>query len=155
MLRRGDLVRVVGVEQTLRFQLRRHDFHPAGILHNSSMPPHSVSLSPSELDDEMSTASTSNGTTESEVPQPRRSAILRGFSQAITAVTVCSTGGSGLSDEAHDAMWCIAPTAADVAKAADQKAHKVKSMVAQKMTVSKAILADVEVISMLIERLFA
>jgi hypothetical protein len=113
-------------------------------------------LSPSELDDEMSTASESNGTTESAGTQTRRSAILRGFSQAITAVTVCGTGGSGLSDEAHDAMWCInAPTAADVARAADQKAHKVKSMVAQKMTVSKAIIDDVGVISMLIERLFA
>ena len=81
--------------------------------------------------------------TEEKNAQTRKSALLRSFNQAITAVTVCH----------GDSMSCVDPSAA--VDFADRNAQKVMSLLAQQMTVSKAIVNDAQVLSMLVERIFA
>ncbi|CAB9510968.1 expressed unknown protein [Seminavis robusta] len=103
------------------------------------------------VDDEISTMNINESVAEET--KTRRSALLRGFNKALTAVTVCGTGGNEFYGGETS---CICPSAAaDLAKAADQEAQKIMNLLAQRMTVSKAIIDDVEVLTMLIERLFA
>ena len=91
-------------------------------------------------------ASATNTTTDSQ-PQPP-SALLQGFNKAITAVTVCHTGGSANPTTRRFSTG-------DLAKIADHEAQKGMSMLASRMTVSKAIIDDVEVLSMLVDRIFS
>lgn len=95
------------------------------------------------------------------------STLLKGFNRAITAVTVCHTGGNqvGPNSSISGVFTCGVPNTdtslagkfntKDLAKAADHEAQKVMNLLSQKMTVSKAIIEDVEVLSLLVERLFS
>ena len=99
--------------------------------------------------------------------KPRESTLLKGFGKAITAMTVCHTGGNQVGSNhsvssnhsSVEGLFACGTSrrlsTKDLAKAADDEAQKVLNLLAERMTVSKAIMDDVEVLSMLVERLFS
>jgi GH24 family phage-related lysozyme (muramidase) len=105
-------------------------------------------------------------TNTADSSKPAESTLLKGFNQAITMVTVCHTGGNQVGSCNGGVFTCGVDSHSssrlskgfntkDLADAADQEAQKVINMICQRMSVSKAIMDDVEVFSVLVERFFA
>jgi len=86
--------------------------------------------------------------------------LLAGFNEAITAITVCSPGAcffvnANDGDKDNENNNNNKNNNMDISTMAHRQAKKAMCALGRQMTVSKAIVEDVEVLYMLAERIFS
>jgi len=102
---------------------------------------------------EAATTNTNNGDGDNH-----EFSLLAGFNEAITAITVCSPGACffvSVNDGDKDNENNNNNNNMDISTMAHRQAKKAMCALGRQMTVSKAIVEDVEVLYMLAERIFS